>query len=173
MPPMPDEIAWSHAARFAWNHGHAIERDLAQVLAAGRQTSLRLQRPRIDALAGLGGVNRFKYASMHSLAALLDLSRSRDGNQPEVAWDDTYPRGVGRGPTAKACPECMREDVRVHGFSWYRRGPQVLGVVQCREHSVATRRLNEHRRPCPPARPRTRASRLPTAGARTMRVPTV
>lgn len=128
-----DEPAWGHLLRAELTGGSRSIRDLglASLRSAGS--------PRTQILAFLASCDDtpvLDYSAKHGESLLLG-SVARSGRR--LASQNGLPltaggRGAQRTVPPRACRQCVREDVKQHGYAWFRRRHNLAGIASCYMH---------------------------------------
>lgn len=134
--PMPDEVEWSHVARFIWVNGWDRSSELLGKLLSEEPATRSVTSGWLGVLVKSSGLSTTEYLARHTAAALLDLDGFEGANLERMWWIFRPFKGAKiRLGQAMACPGCLEEDNEVHGFAWFRRIHQLRGVDLCLRHN--------------------------------------
>jgi len=138
--PMPDELTAGHLGRLGWLNGCLNENDLTVMI---KDAVVKLgfdpeSMPRLRQLALLSNMDGHDYARKHSMLASFRVAAKAGKNFDHGAETSAaYSKRLGMLPQrggAYCCPQCIAEDLKDWGFSWYRRNHHLVGIDWCVVH---------------------------------------
>ncbi|MEW8143406.1 MAG: TniQ family protein [Candidatus Thiodiazotropha endolucinida] len=94
----------------------------------------------MQALASLVGIEPKQYARDHTLLPFHSLAFNSEAGACHGKWTDKHFQRYGmfaNNPDVVLCKKCITEDEQAHGFSFWHREHQALGLRTCPHHDVA------------------------------------
>ncbi len=142
--PLPNEFSSGHLGRIIKiNGGKTLKApSLALLGHLYSQAHGDKQPSPIHALAYLAGMETAAYARSHTLLPFQSFAFEKDADGSTMNWRIAHFRRFGLSainPRAGVCPECIRDDHERHGFSYWHREHQVVGVSLCAHHGSPLR----------------------------------
>jgi hypothetical protein len=147
-PPMPDELVEAHAGRIGTFlagpisevQRHSLIRKLAEAVV-----------PSVDRLpyswqvAALSGKQRAHYVRQHSMLPAIGVVQSRASPSPFGAQRSSLDFRSGAAlhvQRVHLCRACVREDLSLRPYSWFRRNHSLPGIEMCARHACPLEKVN-------------------------------
>jgi TniQ len=138
--PMPDELARGHLVRLQLLNTLQNQKEVAQALGLPRERLAPQYRiPLIDALAGIASLDVHSYAQAHTYLPYWLFYKGRSAAIHGNKWSvQTRSLNGLATPHRKGsfCPQCVVGDVRIMGWSYWRRSHQIPGASWCMNHDA-------------------------------------
>lgn len=140
--PLPDELDEGYAGCVMRLNGKLSMKDLDTLMRAwaGCPDASWREVSRLELLSNVANLTVMDFVLRHTTLPLrrgitsyqADLPHGSDQNKR--IWWSTAMRESRTG--AYFCERCAREDVGVHGRSYWRRSPQTPGMLSCPKHGI-------------------------------------
>lgn len=145
--PMPDELAIAHLERIrrlmCIQSKLTFEYWLKQWVS--KECGMGSAPSRLVQLAALSSMSSVDYAHRHSMLGILRfVAKAKDVGLHGAADGERFSNRIGMSAQKKHasfCPRCAEEDAKEHGFSWFRRSHQLLGLDWCPHHWVRLKQV--------------------------------